>query len=342
MSMSPTASRVYALVVILGTLLLLAVGLMVTVQRTLTQETAVTTATVTTADPTPAARAAAVVTVPSTSMSQPRLRHNPADGLDYVWIAPGQLNMGCVPGDQECLDDEHPRHPVRIGDPFWIGQTEVTVAAYRRYAEATGAAMPQAPEWSSSWQHQDHPVVNITWHNAVAYCRWAGGRLPTEAEWEYAARGGRDGQRYPWGDSCSHDDANYQGCGGADRWDTTAPVATFAANDFGLYDMAGNVWEWTQDRWHDTYHGAPGDGSAWGSVGSTSPGESAAILRGGSWMYGAGLLRCSYRSRWFWPGDRFDDYGFRCVRDSRDSGSEEPGLEREHQGRGPEVGGKGQ
>jgi formylglycine-generating enzyme required for sulfatase activity len=258
------------------------------------------------------------------------------EGLEYVRIPAGQFLMGCVAGDDECAADERPQHLVRISEPFWMTRTEITVEAYESFVAATQGSMPDEVAFNPAWQLKDHPVVNIRWHDAVAYCRWAGGRLPSEAEWEYAARGGRQGERFPWGDDPSHEHANLRSTGGNDQWLKTAPVESFGGNGFGLHDMAGNAWEWVQDKWHDSYHGAPADGSAWGSVGGTAPGESAAIVRGGSWMYNLRSLRCSYRSRWFWPGNRFDDYGFRCVLERLPS--QHPGLEGEAQGREPEVG----
>ena len=136
---------------------------------------------------------------------------------------------------------------------FDLMATEVTVgqyAAFVRRRPATRARpvpdYPQAP---------DHPAVHVTWHDAAAFCDWAGGRLPTEAEWEYAARAGHDGRVYWWGDELTRDYANFgtpECCsgatGGADAWLNTAPVGSFPPNDFGLHDMTGNVWEWV-DGW---------------------------------------------------------------------------------------------
>jgi len=106
------------------------------------------------------------------------------DGMEYVWIPPGGYQMGCVPTDSECDAREKPRHPVTIGRGFWLGRTEVTVAAYRRFAAATGRPMPTAPDFNQGWLHDTHPMVKVTWHDATAYCGWTEGRLPTEAEWE--------------------------------------------------------------------------------------------------------------------------------------------------------------
>ena len=227
--------------------------------------------------------------------------------LDWVKIPAGTFQMGCVPGDAECTDDEKPRHTVTISTPFLMMITPVTVAQYRRFAKA---AHREVRSGLTSEQSDDHPVVDVQWADAVAYCTWAGGRLPTEAEWEYAARGGRDGLKYPWGNSITHDDANFKGTGGRDRWEYTSPVGSFAANGYGLFDMVGNVWEWCADLYGATYYAS--------SPATDPPGPSSGssrVLRGGSCAFPQAFLRISLRG-WIGPAGGVDSGGFRCVRPS--------------------------
>ena len=117
--------------------------------------------------------------------------------MEYAWIPPGEFWMGCAPSDSDCNPDERPRHRVRLTKGFWLSRAETTVGAYGRYADSTGRSRPRAPSFTQS---RSDPVVNVSWEDAAGYCGWAGGRLPTEAEWEYAARGGVEAAIYPWGD----------------------------------------------------------------------------------------------------------------------------------------------
>ena len=184
--------------------------------------------------------------------------------------------MGCSPGDNECYDDEKPPHQVTITKGFWLGQTEVTVGAYKRFAGATGRQMPPEPDFSGrplnpGWGDEAMPIVDVTWDDAQAYCSWAGGRLPTEAEWEYAARAGSTAARYGDLDEIAWyaDNSGRQRLDSARIWNEDQvnygkrlnengngmhEVGQKRANGFGLYDMLGNVWEWVNDWYDENYY----------------------------------------------------------------------------------------
>ena len=220
-------------------------------------------------------------------------------GLEYVYIQPGEFMMGAVPGDSEAFEEESPRHRVTITRGFWMSRTEVTVRAYRRFCDETGRSMPRAPSFNSNWESINHPIVKVSWHYAVAYCEWAGVRLPTEAEWEYAARGGQEGWIYVWGNDtlpivngikqanvCDeaykrerNGRSRYIFQGYNDGYAFTSPVGSFAANGFGLYDMAGNVCEWCSDFYSGHYYNRSPErdpqGLSW-TIGK--------VIRGGSWL----------------------------------------------------------
>jgi serine/threonine-protein kinase len=222
---------------------------------------------------------------------------NPKDGLKYVWIPPGTFMMGCSPGDSKCEGDEKPPHQVTITKGYWLGQTEVTVRAYSRFVESTGAQMPATPNFNAT-NDQDMPIVNIRWDDASTFCGWAGGRLPTEAEWEYAARAGSMEARYgPIDDVAWY--ANNSG-------QKTHEVGQKRANAFGLYDILGNVWEWVND-WYDPkyYQNSPSQDPKGPTSGRVR------VIRGGSWSDDPGHARVSYRpqSR---PGHGYPVLGFRC------------------------------
>ncbi len=226
------------------------------------------------------------------------------DGLEYVLIRPGTFQMGPVKGDDAALRQEKPQHQVDITRAFLMSRAPVTVAAYRRFAQATGRVMPEAPEFNDGWEREDHPIVNVSWEDAKAYCEWAGGRLPMDAEWEYAARGGKEGLKYPWGDDISEKYANYgRNLGG------TSVVGSYPANDLGLYDMAGNVWEWVADYYEADYYSKSPEKNPQGP----SSGD-VRVLRGGSWGGLPGDLRASKRYR-VQPGCRGSVIGFRCARE---------------------------
>jgi formylglycine-generating enzyme required for sulfatase activity len=238
------------------------------------------------------------------------VRKSDKDGLEYVFVPPGRFEMGTVAGDAEASQAERPPHAVLLPRGFWLSTTPVTVAAYRRFVEATRRPLPAAPEFNLDWCKHDHPMVEVSWQEARSCCEWAGGRLPTEAEWERAARGGVAGKRYPWGDDApSHHLGSRHGARFGSEKGGPVAVASYAANGYGLFDMAGNVWEWCEDVWHPSHDDAPDDGGAW--LRDDSP---LRVLRGGSWGDVPWYLRSSSRYR-DTSGSRSADVGFRCLRD---------------------------
>ncbi|HUA62753.1 MAG TPA: SUMF1/EgtB/PvdO family nonheme iron enzyme [Verrucomicrobiae bacterium] len=236
-----------------------------------------------------------------------RPQTNTKDREDYKFVPKGSFDMGCVPAGP-CDAAEKPRHKVNITQDFWIGVTDVTVNAYKHFK-----APPKQPFWRTEkdWSEY-HPVVNVPWADAAAFCEWAGGRLPREAEWEYAARAGQADQIFPFDISNARDKANFQNLEpkGNDVYRYTSPVKSFDPNPWGLYDMAGNVWQWTAD-WFDAsyYSSSPADDPK-GPAGGKER-----VVRGGSFNSDpAKHLRISYRQG-IAPNNKLklDDVGFRCV-----------------------------
>lgn len=225
-------------------------------------------------------------------------RVNPADGLLYVKVPSGTFQMGCSAGDTECWDEEKPAHEVTLTKSFWIGQTEVTVEAFRRFAQAAGVKIPPAPSYNPDWQEAKSPMGNVSWQEATAFCNWAGGRLPTEAEWEYAARAGSRKAFY-----ANLDEIAWYGRKDGDR---THPVAQKAPNEFGLYDMLGNVQEWCYDYFAAYVPGALKDPS-----GPASGADK--VMRGGAFNDRPKALRTSGVRFTAGPNSRNHDFGFRCV-----------------------------
>jgi len=218
-----------------------------------------------------------------------------------VWrtIPVGESWMGCVPGDDRCDEAENPRVRSTFGQSFQMLDREVSADDFRAFAAASSTQMPRQPEW---YADGTHAVVNVTWSEATAYCEWAGGRLPTEAEWEHAARGGLDGKLFPWGDEFTGQ-ANGRHNLKTERFDFTAPVASFPPNAFGLHDMAGNVWEWTSSAFTLTHASQP-----------TGDRYDLRIIKGGGWDNLISRLRVSERAALSRRGRHNLYVGFRCVR----------------------------
>ena len=239
------------------------------------------------------------------------------DGAVMRLIPAGEFEMGDHFGEGQ--SDERPVHTVYL-DAFYMDETEVTNDRYKAFVEATGHRTPH--HWDNPGQagqliKPHFPVVYVSWHDAMAYAKWAGKRLPTEAEWEYAARGGRIGQRYPWGNEPSHDHANYSGEAERDQWYWPAPVKRFPQNDYGLYDMAGNVWEWCLDEYDRDFYATSRRNNP--IAGRLIPLEDdfhnlrdPRVWRGGAWDSGPTSLTVSNRFKAD-PDLRVLKTGFRCI-----------------------------
>lgn len=231
---------------------------------------------------------------------------NTKDGLEYIWIPPGKFMMGATREDDKAEEDEKPSHLVQISSGFWLGKTPVTVGAYKRFATETGREMPAAPAFNAGWRREAHPVVTVTWNEAKAYCSWAGGRLPNEAEWEHAARAGKRGWKYPWGNEISPSRARYGSNAG------TTPVDKFMPqNAWGLHDMAGNVFEWMADWYDQSFYSSALQYSATRDPKGPRKRDKK-VLRGGSWGSLGAALRTANRAG-FPPETRNFYFGFRCL-----------------------------
>ncbi len=232
-----------------------------------------------------------------------------------VAIPDGTFTMGSPEGEEGHSPGEGPRREVRVA-AFAMGKYAVTVEEYVGFLAATGREEPGDEGWGKGRR----PVIDVSWDDAHAYCDWlyeALGerfRLPSEAEWEYACRAGKE-TAFSFGETISTDQANYNGnyTYGAGKKGVyrqkTVEVGSFPPNDFGLHDMHGNVWEWCADPWHESYAGAPKDGSAWLEGGD----ENTRVLRGGCWNNNPYRLRSANRSRYL-PVIRNRLYGFRLAR----------------------------
>ncbi len=219
--------------------------------------------------------------------------------IEFIQVPGGIFDMGStIPGS---YDNEKPVHQVKLFD-FYLGRTEVTVAQYRRYCRATKTAMPKEPPWG--WR-EDEPVVNVDWNDAVNFCKWAGCRLPTEAEWEYAARSG--GKNEIWAgtsDEAEVDDYIWYGQNSNQKANS---VAAKRPNGLGLYDMSGNVWEWCADAFVQ-YSEAPQVNPA-----MLDENASTRVWRSGSYLAGVVYTRCARRAA-SPPGQKLEWLGFRVAK----------------------------
>ena len=244
-----------------------------------------------------------------------------------VLIPAGEFQMGSNSGDS----DEKPIHSVYV-DAFYMDKYEVTNAQYAAFLNAEGKHTESGNTWldigdgderieyvagvyRAKGGYENHPVVEVSWYGAVAYSKWKGKRLPTEAEWEKAARGNLSGQKYPWGNTIDSSKANYD----LNIGDTTA-VGEYTANGYGLYDMAGNVWEWCLDEYNSGFYAVSSSQNPLSGANSIrwildnyTGINSSRVLRGGSWNYAARSVRVANRD-YNTPTNTLNNIGFRCAR----------------------------
>ena len=225
-----------------------------------------------------------------------------------IVVPAGSYTMGSPASEPDRDGDEGPQHNVTLARPFAVGKFALTFDEWD--ACVAGGGCNGYDPGDAGWGRARRPVINVSWDDAKAYVAWLAKltgkpyRLLTEAEYEYAARAGTR-TAYPWGNVIGNKNANCNGCGS--QWDNkqTAPVGSFSPNGFGLYDMVGNVLEWTEDCLHQSYIRAPADGSAWSGDCSWH------VVRGGSWFNAPGLLRSAARGA---NDDRSRAIGFRVGR----------------------------
>jgi formylglycine-generating enzyme required for sulfatase activity len=263
-------------------------------------------------------------------VTKPPVPPPPSDPFEGMVLIPaGEFRMGS--NDAESGVDEQPVHTVHV-DAFYMDKYEVTNLDYKRFVLAN-------PQWQKSrirrslhsgdylkhWNGNNypagkanHPVTYMSWYAAMAYSAWAGKRLPTEAEWEKAARGGKSGLKYPWGNTISNGRANY-----GNHVKDTRVVGSYAANGYGLYDMAGNVWEWCLDAYDANFYFSSPRRNPLGGVNTLSNADliindytnvkSSRVVRGGSWYNPARNVRVANRFNYTPPFPNFN-FGFRCAR----------------------------
>ena len=246
--------------------------------------------------------------------------------LRFLWGEAGRSGMVFIPageylrGRSHSLPDDHLKwFPTLLKDDqptrrifvsaFYLDEHEVTNGQYLAFVKATRHAVPYNwPKGELPTGKENFPVVDVSWADAAAYCQWAGKRLPTEAEWERAARGLVEGKQYPWGD-----DPPARGNSRFDAVDGPGEVKQFKPNYFGVYDVAGNVWEWCSDWYAKDYYASAPEKDPVGPKSGLYR-----VLRGGSWADEPKFLTCAHRS-WARPAERSPNIGFRCAQSLRPS-----------------------
>lgn len=201
-------------------------------------------------------------------------------------------------GNDKANEDEQPVRKVYI-DAFYMDTAEVTCARYDRFLKETG--YPPHQLWDPKYDRLEDPVVGVSWYDALAFAAWAGKRLPTEAEWEKAARGGFVEKKFPWGDDIDREKTNYNSFG-------ITPIKSYEPNSFGLFDMAGNVWEWCHDWYSQDYYNIGSKTNPRGPMNGTRK-----VIRGGAWYCNETALQVSNRHKND-PALGSFNIGFRCVK----------------------------
>lgn len=222
---------------------------------------------------------------------------------DMALIPAGYFNLGSTSG----YEDEYPQVKVWL-DSFYIDIHEVTNEEYKIFCDSTKTPYPPNPPWDNDYflSKPNYPVINVTWDEANSYAKWIGKRLPTEAEWEKACKGGLD-TKYFCGDTITNNEANFKGKFGVDIWEHTSPIKSFPPNKYGIYDIIGNVWEWVNDFYQKEYYFTITDPNPKGPKNGTDK-----VIRGGSWDSTYEFLRSSLRGK-INPRSKHSNLGFRCA-----------------------------
>jgi len=245
------------------------------------------------------------------------VRTNPIDGAEMVWVPAGTFTMG---DDDSRVTGESPASEQHV-DGFWLYRHEVTNAQYATFVGDTGYREPRY--WDDSrWNQPDQPVGSVNWLDAVAYCQWAGSRLPTETEWEHAARGGQQLEYATSTGGIGHDLANYEGTGGRDQWVYTSPVGSFPANPFGVYDMSGNAEEWCSTRYLGYPYSATDGREDMQNIFYPRPEDR--TTRGGWCGLPPSAVRCACRRPAGLDVRSFPFLGFRCAQSPRPDSDRSP------------------